>query len=116
MEERKLNHDTLGRLHLVTSNTGRSSIFLRAQGFNGTTVATHDDDIIKIINEHESLPNKPLMMLMSNDDPDFNPKSVLNMIYFYRQAFISRFFGFVYLCCKVLCIHLHRTSMDTFNH
>ena len=79
-----MNYDALGRLHLATSYTGRLNIFLRAQKFNGTTIATHVDDIIKIVSEDESLSSKSLMMLMSDNGPDFNPKSMLNMIYFYR--------------------------------
>ena len=79
-----MNYHALKRLHLANLYTSQSSIFLRAQRFHGTTVATHGDDIFKIINQDESLSNKPLMMLMSENGPDFNPKSMLNMIYFYR--------------------------------
>lgn len=79
-----MNYDTLKHLHLATSYTGLSNIFLRAQRFDGTTVATLVDVILKIIIEDKSLFNKPLIMLMSDGDPYFIPKSMLNTSYFYR--------------------------------
>ena len=44
-----LRHDNLGRLHLHTPHTGPSSLFIRAQKFDSTSIATHVNDIINML-------------------------------------------------------------------
>ena len=80
---RPLKYDEIGRLHIKTPHSGTSYIYLRAQLFNSTTVATHITDIYNIITHNELL-DKPVLMLMCDGGPDFNPTSVLNMLYYYR--------------------------------
>ena len=77
-------YDKIGRLHLKTPYSGPSYCFLRAQVFNSTTAVTHTTDLYNIIVNDDLLLRKPVLMLLSDNGPDFNPKSLLDTIYFYR--------------------------------
>ena len=78
----KLVYDNHGRAHLYPPNAGRCYVFLRAQRFNGTTISTHIIDLHNILTREEN--QKPVLLIMSDNGPDFAPTSLLNMIYYYR--------------------------------
>ena len=59
-------------------------MFLRAQVVNLATAIVHVGDLYNIIANDGFLLKKPVLMLLSNNGPVFNPKSLLNTIYFYK--------------------------------
>ena len=80
-----LRHDNLGRLHLHTPHTGPSSLFIRAQKFDSTSIATHVNDIINMLSADNIRGKKTILFIMSDNDPDFNPVSLLNSFFLYRM-------------------------------
>ena len=79
-----LKHDGLGRLHLNTPHSGPLFVKIRAQKFHSTNIVTHITDIYNILQADPQKYNKPVLMLMSDGGPDFNPLSLLNELYLYR--------------------------------
>ena len=76
-------YDNLGRAHLKTRHSAPSYVFLRAQRFHPTTVATHVTDLLQILKPHTELHGTSSFMLLSDGGPDFTPSSVLNSIFFF---------------------------------
>ena len=75
--------DKVGRPHLQTPYSGRAKVILRAQKYNSTIIVTHVSDIRSIMRQ-EPTRNQPGLFIMSDGGPDFNPTSVLNLLYYYR--------------------------------
>ena len=59
-------------------------MFLRAQVVNLATAIAHVGDLYNIIANDGFFLKKPVLMLLSNNGPVFNPKLLLNTIYFYK--------------------------------
>ena len=69
---------------MKTSHSGPSHVFLRAQRFHPTTVATPVTDLLKILKPYIELHGTSSFMLLSDGGPDFTPNSVLNIVLFFR--------------------------------
>ena len=75
--------DNFGRAHLSTPHSGTVDVYIRAQKFNSTTAATHITDLAPVISRHIEA-GKTVIQVLSDNGPDFNPKSLLNIIFYYR--------------------------------
>ena len=80
--DKNVTYDNVGREHMKTPHSGPAQVFLRAQRFNPTTIVTHISDLFEMLTQPES--DKPGLFLMSDGGPDFNPTSVVNILYLYR--------------------------------
>ena len=64
------------RLHVCAPYSGPSNVFLRSQKFNSTTIATHVTDIIEAMASSDKHGSEPVLFLLSDNGPDFNPMSL----------------------------------------
>ena len=78
-----LTRDGLGRLQLKTPCTQGKNVFLRAQRFNGTSAVTHITNLDKVL-PVQIEKGKPVVFIISDNGPDFNPMSLLNELYYFR--------------------------------
>ena len=76
-------YDNLGKAHLKTPHSGPSHVFLCAQRFHSTTVATHVTDLLQILKPQIELHGTSSFMVLSDGGPDFTPNSVINSIFFF---------------------------------
>ena len=100
-----LKHDNLGRLYFYTRCSGPSNVFLRSQKFNSTTIATHVTDIIEAMGSSDKDGSKPVLFLLSDNGPNFNPMSLLNSLFFYQT--------FEYL--DLLCTFTYAAQYSAYN-
>ena len=68
---------------MKTPHSGSSYVFLRAQKFHPTIVATYVTDLMQILKPHIELHDTLSFILLSDEGPDFTPNSVLSSIYFF---------------------------------
>ena len=73
-------NNNLGRLHLPTPYSGKVNLFLRANKFHSSAIATHVSDLHRILSRHSCTS----VMILADGGPDYTPLSIVNIFFYYR--------------------------------
>ena len=75
-----ITHRNIGRVHLPIPHTGPVSLHLRATKYHPSTIATHVNDLHKILKEEK----KAACIILSDCGPDYSPSNVVNSLFYFR--------------------------------
>jgi hypothetical protein len=71
-----VRQDKLGRSHIVYGRTGKSHIVNRAQRFHQSSAEEHAHDLQSILEEEVKKHGKKSVLLVTDNGPDWSPKSL----------------------------------------
>ena len=103
LEEKQLNRDGVGRVHLQIPNSGSSYLYLSAQRFNPTTVVTHTTNVYNIYKDS----GITSLMAIADGGLDFGPNLELNALFSYRL--------FQKLKLDIFSVFLNAAQYSSFN-
>ena len=81
-----VSRDNGGRIHLRTPCSGQATLFVCLIKKNGTAVASHINDIYRMIMLDEQFNQKSILLIMPNVGPEFTPMFVRTKFIIFLQA------------------------------